>query len=117
MPGVIVQALAALKPARDHRHKGFDRLEPIGDRRRLAEQLRIDADQQFRILIGRAAEHDSVDMAEMRARRVEVREAAVEDDRPVGMGALQIMDESHSRAAGSIGCPWGSGPRASALRA
>ena len=33
-------------------------------------------------------------MGKMRARCLEIGEAAVEDDRPVGMGALQIMDEA-----------------------
>ena len=32
-----MQALAALKPARDCRHERFDRLEAVGDRRLVAE--------------------------------------------------------------------------------
>ena len=76
------------------RHKDFDRLEPVRDRRRLAEQNRIDADQELRVLIGGAPEHDPVDMAQMGARSVEIGQAPVEDDRPVGMGALQLMNEA-----------------------
>ena len=91
--GVVVQTLAALKPARNDGHEGFDRLEPVGDWRWLAEQLRIDADQELRILIGRAPEHDSVDMAQIRAAHVEVREAPVKDDGPIGMRTLQRMDK------------------------
>ena len=48
MPGIVMQALAALKPSRDHRHEGFDRLERVGDRRFFAEQRRVDADQELR---------------------------------------------------------------------
>src|ERR1700722_12191353 len=93
VPGVIVQALAALKPARDNGREGFDRLEPVGDRRGLAEQLRIDSNQKLRILIGCAPEHDAIEFLKMRARRLEIRKAAVKDDRPVDMRALQRMDE------------------------
>ena len=53
--GIIVQTLAALKPARNNGHEHFDRFEPVGDRRGLTEQLPIDADQELRVLVGRAA--------------------------------------------------------------
>ena len=68
MPREVMQALAALKPARDHRHEGFDRLESVGDRRLVAEQLRVDADQEFGRLIGGAPDHDPVDMPKLGAR-------------------------------------------------
>ena len=93
MPGVVMQALAALKPARDRRHEGFDRLERVGDRRLLAEQLRIDADQDLGRLIGGAPDHDPVEMLKLGARGSEILDAAVEDDRPAGMGAFQRTDE------------------------
>ena len=93
MPGEVMQALAARKSTRDHRHEGFDRRERVGDRRLLAEQHRIDFDQELRNLIGGPPQHDAVDMRKMRLRRLEIGDAAVEDDRPVGMGALQRMDQ------------------------
>ena len=72
MSGVVMQTFAALKAARDRRHERFDRLEPVPDRRRLAEKSRVDGDQRLRVLIGRAPEHDPIDMGEMRAGHVEV---------------------------------------------
>src|SRR6202451_1743821 len=66
VPSVVVQAVAALKPPRNRGHEGFDRLEPVGDRRGLVEQLRIDADQELGVLIGRATEHDSIELLKMR---------------------------------------------------
>ena len=39
MAGVVVQTLAASEPARDQGAERFDRLEPVGDGRWLAEQL------------------------------------------------------------------------------
>ena len=72
MSGVVMQTFAALKAARDRRHERFDRLEPVRDGRRLAEKSRVDGDQRLRVLIGRAPEHDSIDMGEMRAGHVEV---------------------------------------------
>ena len=62
MPGEVMQALAARKSTRDHRHEGFDRRERVGDGRLLAEQERIDIDQELRLLIGGATEHHAVDI-------------------------------------------------------
>ena len=83
MASIVVQALSASEAARNRGHERFERIERVVIRRSLAENLRIDAKQEFGILIGGAAEHDPVDMGEMSARLREVRHAAVENDRPV----------------------------------
>ena len=66
----VVQARAARQLALDIGRIGLDRRERVGDRRRRAEQQRIDAEQHFRGLVGGAADHDAVDMgADARAPR------------------------------------------------
>ena len=72
---------------------GLDRRKTVGDRRRRAKQQRIDVEQDFRRLVGGAAHHHAVDMAQMLLRRGEIHDAAVDRQRQIGMGSLQLMDQ------------------------
>src|SRR5208282_6616768 len=92
MARVVAQTLAAPKALSDHGDEGVERLERVFERRRLAEDRRIDPEQDLRVLIGGAAEHDAVDIRKMRLCLLEVAHAAIDDNRPVGMRALQLMD-------------------------
>src|SRR3954453_19927797 len=57
-----VEAGALCNARSDIRLEGFEGRELILDRRLLAENLRIDAEEQPRVLIGRAAQHRAIDM-------------------------------------------------------
>ena len=93
MPREIMQALAAPSPRAIAGMNASIASKAVGDRRHVAEESRVDADQEFRRLIGGAPEHDPVDMARCARADVEIGDAAIEDDRPVGIGALQRMNE------------------------
>ncbi len=69
MPRHVVKPRSPRQLALDVRNIGFDRREGVGDRRRRAEQDRIDADQQFWRLIGGAADHHAIDIAQKLGRR------------------------------------------------
>ena len=61
-----------------------------GERRRLAEQHRIDRQQPPRLLIGGAAHHDAVDVREMLARLPRVGDAAI-DRRSADRGCARLQ--------------------------
>ena len=58
------------------------------NRRRLAENQRIDGDQPPWFLIGGAAHHHAVDARQMRKRLVDTADAAIEHDSKMRMRAL-----------------------------
>ena len=93
MARVVVEALAAFEPFGDRWHEGPERIEGVIEGRRLAENRRIDAKQHFGVLVRGPADHDPVDVGEVRLSRPEVARAAVDDDRPAGMGALEFIDQ------------------------
>ena len=78
MAGHVVQAHAARERAGDRRHEGLDRLEGVGERRRLAEELGSTPSRSSGCLIGGAAQHDAVDMRKVRRRRGEIGDSAVD---------------------------------------
>ena len=90
---MIVKASAPVEALRDHRHEGLERFECVCKGRGFAEDRRINAKQQFRVLVGRTPQHDAIDVLQMRTGVIEAGHAAVDDDRPAGMGALQVIDQ------------------------
>ena len=61
-------------------------------RRRLAEHFGVGRQQPPRLLIGRASQHDAIDMRKMRLCFRKARDAAVDDDGHAGHRGLQPID-------------------------
>ncbi len=87
MTGDRVQPRALRKLTLDIRNERRRGVFRRSERRRLAENLRIDRDQPPRLLIGGAAHHDAVDMRQMRKRLVDTADAAIEHDSKLRMRA------------------------------
>ncbi len=93
MPRVVMQAFPTVEAPGDRWQEGLQHSERIRKRRRLAKDLRVYAEQQFGILIGRAPKHHPVDMREMALGLGKIGNPTVEYDWPVGVGALDFIDQ------------------------
>jgi hypothetical protein len=104
---------AAARLATEHAHDGLNKTEepdtapeldlnvaPVAGKHvdpgrneiRIAEYAAVDSGEQIRLLIGGATQHDAVDMRKMEARGFEVANAAIDDDRELGVVALEAID-------------------------
>ena len=81
MPRDAVQPRALRQFALDIGHQRRRGRFRRGEAGGFAEDQRIDGDKPPRLLIGGAAHHDAVDMSQMRKRRFDAADAAVENDR------------------------------------
>ena len=71
--------------------QGRERVLRGRERRRRAEQQRVDGEKPPRLAVGRPPHHDAVDATKLRARRFEAFDAAIEHDRKLRMRALEAM--------------------------
>ena len=89
--GDVVEPAAGREVALD---VGEEAAEHVGaGRRRVggAEEAAVDLGEQIGVLVGGAAEHDAVDVGEVRLGLVEARDAAVDDDGEVGARGLEAV--------------------------
>ena len=81
------------EPRLDIGNESLDRLRPAGGGF-LAEERRIDIEEQRRVLISGAPHHHPIDVIELGAHLCERREPAVEYDRYLGKTLFQGTDET-----------------------
>ena len=62
--------------------------EGVGHRRDLAEEKRIDPEQDLRVLVGLAADHDAVEMRQMTSPFIGRANAAIDGNGQMRMGGL-----------------------------
>src|ERR1700733_10037471 len=92
MPCDAVQPRAPRQFAVDIRHQRRRGRLRRGETGGFAEDQWIDGNEPPRLLIGSAAHHRTIDMLQMRKRRFDAADAAVEDHRKPRMRALEPID-------------------------
>ena len=92
MPDDRVQTGALGELALHIGHHGLEHVFHGRKGRRLYKNLGVDGQQPPRLLIGRASQHDAIDMSEMVLCFRNAGDAAIDDDGHVGQRPLQPID-------------------------